>query len=952
MPVKIFLMQVFLLLFIGVSGFSQSPVRPYVIHYDSRTYHADYQNWSVTVCPDETIYFGNNKGLLEFDGLNWKLYHMPDNLVVRSVNALNDSIIYVGAYEEFGYWKRDIMGRLNYISLSDSLDSQFFHNDEIWQIIFKDDKVYFQSFSSIYIYDGQNTEIIKPPFTIVLLQKCQNRLFIHGVHQGLFELIGNKLRLIPASRFLANDEIKVVLPFHKDQFLIGSATNGLFIYKDDRIISWDIPSAHVIANSEINKGILLGDHIIIGTIGNGIFILDKSGKVVQHMYSDNLLQNNTVLALTCNEDNLWVGLEQGIEFIQLNSKLDFYFNNTGMLGSVLAASLEGEKLWIGTNRGLFKYLFDTSSGFSDPVFVENSQGSVYDLESFDGELFCGHSNGTYEITNDHLTEISSHKGGYELKRIESGSRNYIIQSTYSPLVLYQKTSHDWQLKQIIKGFLEPITHFEIDYQGNIWGNHTIKGIFKIQLNEKKDSVRHFEYIGKNKGLPNERDLFVSKLEKRIVFTTGMGLYTYDDLQDTIIYFTQLNRELGEYKNAVRIFPFDNNNYWFILKDKIGWFEINNQSVKKIYEYNYAQQDIYFSPNNPHIEILNDSLHLFCLDNGFAILNVKKLPGRPSRPVIYFRKIIARNNKNESRYLSLNPRNRTTILPYSFRNLEITFTSDQFTSRPAFRYYLDGLENNWNEWNENSNVVYSRLPQGHYKFKVITRNTRCIPSNIYAYSFYIRPPWYASDMAKILGILLIMAGGFLARTVFLKRLKKHARRLKEIEKEKRKRERMEAERKYIRLNNEKLQSEVNHQNIQLANRAMTIIKKNELMNQIKKELHNIKSRLRFENGSLDRELKRVFTLIDKNINSEEDWREFEMHFDQTNQNFFKRLKLNYPQLTPSDLRLCAYLRMNLSSKELAPLLNISLRGVEIKRYRLRKRLNLESEENLIEFLIKF
>ena len=94
------------------------------------------------------------------------------------------------------------------------------------------------------------------------------------------------------------------------------------------------------------------------------------------------------------------------------------------------------------------------------------------------------------------------------------------------------------------------------------------------------------------------------------------------------------------------------------------------------------------------------------------------------------------------------------------------------------------------------------------------------------------------------------------------------------------------------------------------------------------------------------------MVDSNISTEDDWKVFEMHFDQAHENFFKRLKESYTELTSSDLKLAAYLRLNLTTKEIAPLLNISVRGVEIRRYRLRKRLKLSTEENLIEFLLVF
>jgi len=132
--------------------------------------------------------------------------------------------------------------------------------------------------------------------------------------------------------------------------------------------------------------------------------------------------------------------------------------------------------------------------------------------------------------------------------------------------------------------------------------------------------------------------------------------------------------------------------------------------------------------------------------------------------------------------------------------------------------------------------------------------------------------------------------------------------------------------------------------------MAIIKKNELLIEIKNELENQKKRLGNHHPVNFNE--KIFSLINKNITDDNDWQVFEELFDQAHADFFKRLKSSYPELTQSDLKLCAYLRLNLSSKEIAPLLNISYRGVETRRYRLRRRLLLDNDKNLVEFILQF
>jgi DNA-binding CsgD family transcriptional regulator len=155
---------------------------------------------------------------------------------------------------------------------------------------------------------------------------------------------------------------------------------------------------------------------------------------------------------------------------------------------------------------------------------------------------------------------------------------------------------------------------------------------------------------------------------------------------------------------------------------------------------------------------------------------------------------------------------------------------------------------------------------------------------------------------------------------------------------------------IRLQNEKLESELRHMNKELATSTVLILNKNEFISKVK---DNLKS---MANKSVDtdavRELSRIVHDIEGNLSSDADWEHFQVHFDKVHGDFSRRLRAEYHFLSPQDMKLSAYLRMNLSTKEIAHLLNISVRGVEISRYRLRKKLELDRSLNLQEFILNF
>ncbi|MBL6445279.1 tetratricopeptide repeat protein [Fulvivirga sp. 29W222] len=154
---------------------------------------------------------------------------------------------------------------------------------------------------------------------------------------------------------------------------------------------------------------------------------------------------------------------------------------------------------------------------------------------------------------------------------------------------------------------------------------------------------------------------------------------------------------------------------------------------------------------------------------------------------------------------------------------------------------------------------------------------------------------------------------------------------------------------VRLKKEELELELNYKNKELTSYTMNFIQKNELIKELKEAIQQIVKRA---DAPMRKDLGKLIKLIDSTIGVDKDWENFKLFFEQVHQDFFDQLKAEFPELTGSDLKLCALVRLNLSMKETSALLGISTESVKTARYRLRKKLNLESGENLMGFLIRF
>lgn len=920
-----------------------------VNQFKPKTYKAGNQNWDISIDNKGVVYFANNSGLLVDDGIKSKLYQIPSKTIIRSVNAVGDRI-YTGSFEDFGYWQKTSEG-LQYQSLSDLSIELSFANQEFWKIIAQHEKVYFQSFGMLVVYDGNALKSLKLPGSILFLLNAGERLFVQQIEGGIYEIINDEFHLIPGSEIFKDTEIKSIIQLNNEILLVGTSSKGLYKYDGNQFAEWPNEINEQLKSSTLNNGIKLGNKFVFGTILQGVFILREDGKLENHLNSRNALQNNTILAIKGDEgDNLWVAMDKGYDFIWFKSPIENYHEPDINIGAVYAAALFKDTLYIGTNQGVFYFEMTANGRFSNQQLIANSQGQSWFIKEIDNKLYCGLNEGTYAIENKKLIEVSDVNGGYNLQSLNSEKYNYLIQSTYNKLVVFDKQKNFWEKAYQIEGFDAPARFLETDHLGNLLLGHTIKGIFLAKPTLDFKQIQQIKRLGKADGLSfNTNRLY--HVDKRILIPSGDSIFQWDAVHEQLIAFPELNKDLKSFAASKAIIPSLGQKYWFVKTSEIGLFEVRFGQAKLLYRIIPDLYNLNLIEDYENIVALNDSLHLFCLENGFSILNINRLNRLNEKLVPPKIKVATFKNINDKPLVINNLKSKKLKIGNGFNSLEISFTNtDPVGLKKYFQYRLIGLNDNWSSWENTSSVQYSRLPAGKYNFQLQTLSVKGIITPAAELAFQIKQPWFLTGYAFVGEALLILAFIVLIRLNYKRRKWEQQEKLLKAERESLIAEKNKAEAAMIKLSNEKLQSEISHKNIELAKNTMSMIQKNELLISIKEEIDLLKKELgyRLPNKYYDALIK----LIERGINSENDWEMFEHLFDQAHENFFKRLKTSYNDLTSSDLRLCAYLRLNLASKEIAPLLNISVRGVEEKRYRIRKRLGLSSDQGLSEFIISF
>lgn len=924
------------ILFIFCSRLLFASETPNVINFSKSYYNAQSQNWSIDQTKDGLMVFANSGGLLIFDGSHWDLHRLPNGQIMRTVATDEKGRIFCGGFEEFGMWEEGLDGQLFYTSISDSLPRDQMNNTEIWNILVTRRFVIFQSFSKMYKYDFNKVEQLPSPSSdIMYIHDIDGRLIVQALNKGIYELKSdNSYQELPNMSLFIGKKVSFILPYRHKGLLIGTEHSGIYRYMDGELSVWNQKSNQYFIDNQLNKGLKLSNGTYaFGTILNGLYVLNSDGDLIYNVNKENGLQNNTILSLT--EDfayNLWLGLDVGIDLIELNAPLVYYQDQAGKIGTVYTAILFENKLFIGTNHGLFVKQWNKEFGGStnNATFklIKNTKGHVWDLKVINNELFCGHNSGTFVIKEDEAIQIMD-VGSWMVAEYPFAKDIILIASYWGCRVIKKNNQGTWVYSHQVSDINASIRKIAFDNDGYTWVTSPYKGLWRF----KPDSVSilNFEFreFTLEDGLESEYNINLTKLEDFLIINSGSLMLHFSAADDTLVVI-----------DAVKERTFRGNSFKLIKGLNREWFEVYDDHILLTEGSEAERIDLKLVDNYENIIGLDQSHYLFCLEEGYALydrnsFNFYKNNYQP-KPVFYQINLFSKTGKPWVIYKPMSNKEYVIKMPNQ-NNIRFYFSIPIYNKEFLFQYKLVGFSDEWSPWTSSNFKEYTNLKPNEYEFHVRSN----MSPNSTSFKFQVTPKWHQTLWAKIFYIFILIFVVTLLRLYHKQRLRNEKRKLELDNERKLHQQRIETE-------NHVLQIKIDNKNKELANSTISLIRKNEILIKIKEELNTIKEEIGVRLP--DKHHKHLLKIIDKNITSEHDWLVFEDNFNEAHNNFFKKLKTDFPNLSIGDLKLAAYLKMNLSSKEIAQLLNISTRGVENKRYRLRKGMTLNPDDNLTEFII--
>jgi DNA-binding CsgD family transcriptional regulator len=510
----------------------------------------------------------------------------------------------------------------------------------------------------------------------------------------------------------------------------------------------------------------------------------------------------------------------------------------------------------------------------------------------------------------------------------------------------------------LPGFSESSQFMAIDNNNSIWVAHPYRGVYKIDLNGfPKMKLRL--YTDRN-GLPSSMKNHLFKVKSHIVVATEKGIYEYNEKKDAFEASPYFKEFFGE--RNIRFLKEDaDGNIWFIEEQNLGVVEFSGAKPQIIY---FPELDGKMVSDFEYIYPY-DQYNIFVgAEKGFYHINYEEYKKNSNQIQVRLRsvKVFGKSDSllfggyfgmvNEQAAQSAES---MPVIASGWNSLHFEYSSPAYESQNSieYSYLLSGFDKDWSAWSKKTEKEYTNLPAGYYSFEIKAKSNLGNESTIEAFSFSVREPWYLTSWTKAAYVLLILGLVFVLYKSQQKMLLKQRRRYEEEQKRLQYLHQLElekSEKEIVKLRNEKLIAEIEHKNTELASAAMHLVQKGELLSNIREELGHLTKSLN-GHGSPE-EFKKMQRILSEENRIDKDWEQFASHFDMVHSDFLRILKLQFQSLSAHELKLCAYLRMNLSSKEIAQLENISVRGVEISRYRLRKKLKLQTETNLFDFLMQF
>ncbi len=773
---------------------------PFIRNFKPQEYNAHVQNWDIEVDGRGIIYIANGDGLLEYDGIDWRIYELPNQVTARSVEIDSLGRIFAAGVGDFGLFTPDSIGNLKYTSLLPLVDSQYHNFTDVWDIHIIGKSVFFRANEYLFKYRDNSVVVFKPDNIFNGGFTFKDRYFIQDKGHDLHEIIGDSIARLDYPRYPLDKRLYDAASYPGNRKLLLFA-DGLYLFNPE---SREHPiqpfNTELDEYIEKNLGYSLnrinGNEYAIGTqLDGGFVVIDEEGKEIQKVNKLKGLQQGSVYAMTTDKQkNFWLAMSNGISMAEIGTPVTFWNDQNGLNGTVEDVIKFKGTYYVATHQGIF-YL-EGSRAYR----IKGAETQCWAFLHFkvpdkniDKLLFTAHT-GLFEIKNKKLSKICWDDNIYSIIQSKF-DEDKIVLGLENGLMVLEYESGTWSKCKPIKGLDAEIRSIYEISPGVFWLTTFRNGAIKVSLTPNEKAVNSLKWYKKEQGFKTLKNVLVYPFRNKPVFFSNKGIYRYNEGSDVFEVDTTFGENINEETRGIYAFH-ENKNGDYIFSG------LNNEK-NAIAMARKQESGEFLRINKPFRRIPEMMVLELYLDEegcvwiggstGLYKYNPDKKESFSGRSHAQIRKVVLNEDSlifNGNYFVTddsvkhiTTSQNIRFIPEISYRNNSITFhfTSNSYIDADNNEYscYLEGFDEGWSEWRKINTKQYTNLSKGSYVFHVKGRNIYNEITEEDVYKFKILPPWYLTIWAYIgyfiIGFLLI----YLILKIYTLRLRAANIRLEEL-----------------------------------------------------------------------------------------------------------------------------------------------------------------------------
>ena len=911
--------------------------------------------------------FANNHGLIVFDGENWQIHPVANYTSVRSLAFDAKKLcVYAGASDEFGYFDINTATfNVEYHSLSKLLPANMRIFGEIWKIhLLPSGEVLFQGREHLFsLRQGNKLITLKTAGAIDNSSLVGDRVYV-STNTGIYSYHDGKLSPLPGTGNLTGKRVSGVVQYN-GKVMFVTMSDGLFIYDGHTATPFELDISPLLKDNNVFCAAAGKRYIGFGTIKNGLIVKDLQTGSNYYVNTNTGLQNNTVLSMSFDSlDNIWLGLDMGLSYVMLESSYGNLLGANNTIGTGYTSAISGNQLYMGTNQGLFSIPFPLQNSILPPKAqtVEGVVGQIWSLQNIDGTLLCGANDGAYVVGAGTVRRIDGLGGTWGFRKLNDHP-GYLLTCDYDGLAVLKQEGGSITLHSRLSNFHEASGNFEQDSDGSIWLSHWHKGVWHFRLSDDMTRVENLEYYHNGAGLVADDNNLVCKIDGRVYVSSVDGFHQYDERNRKLKHCDWMNNLFNTYGEALHVTQAPDGMIIAYKADYLAVAERQHNGKYQSRQVGYGNMVQQMQMGLGNIGFLENRQIVLNSNNGFFVMRPQKKDAAKTNHVMVSR-IYSTNTGDTLVYMRCPELvKEEVVLPHSLNSIRIEYVMPEYRGEKGVLYscYLEGYEKEMSTMSHSSSKEYTKLEKGKYIFHVKARNLVDGTESESQIVIRILPAWYETWWAYLLYIILAVTGIWALLRYMNLRAEKELRKVKKEKERQMKEQQMEfhlaeekKEKELAKLRSKQLEVELKHKSSELSDSAMNLVRKNDMLQAIDQNMEQLSESVRREEtkARLVKKIGDIRKEIKMHMNDDDNWNKFEENFNLVYDNFSQKIMEAFPQLKKSDLKLCVYLRMGLSSKEMASLLNTSVRSIETARYRLRKKLDIDTGSNLTDFIQGF